>query len=252
MVKKKQHLPGGENCTITYNVPGCLPVENQVMENVHIQHREKAKPHSYIRSPIALSLFIYKNNLFFVYNTKKFCRQSVRVCVCRHRRASIHAQSFPLCWLKWVRINYCNTNTYTKSKPDVCITPITSGLYTVLTVWSLPWHYHEGSLKPCYYMDFQTESILSRHWVRESEKTGTCFLNAPQRELALALSQGQGSHQGYGSRREVTWPPCWQLMFEVIGCQAFSRWTNTSLYILSNMRQLLGSRCCHHLAQGWR
>lgn len=107
---KKQHLPRGENCTITYNVPGCLPVENQVMENVHIQHREKAKPHSYIRSPIALSLFIYKNIFFFVHNTRKFCRQSLSVCVlfvcaATYKRASIYAWSFPLCWLKWVRIN---------------------------------------------------------------------------------------------------------------------------------------------------
>lgn len=73
-------------------------------------------------------------------------------------------------------------------------------------------------------------SILSRHWVSVSEKMGTCFLNAPQRGLALALSQGQGSHQGYGGRREVTWPPRWQLMFEVIGCQAFSRWTLHSIF----------------------
>lgn len=56
--KKKQHPVRGENCTITYNVPGCLPVEKQVMENVHIQRREKAKPQSYTRSPKALSFLI--------------------------------------------------------------------------------------------------------------------------------------------------------------------------------------------------
>lgn len=49
---------GGKNCTITYDVPGCLPVEKQVMENEHILRREKAKPQRYIRSPIALSFSI--------------------------------------------------------------------------------------------------------------------------------------------------------------------------------------------------
>lgn len=55
---KKQHLPGGENCAITYNVPGCLPVEKQVMENVHIQHKEEAKPqlHKYSNSIVILHL----------------------------------------------------------------------------------------------------------------------------------------------------------------------------------------------------
>lgn len=39
---KEEHLAEGENYTITY-VPGCLPVEKQVMGNVHIQHRKKCK-----------------------------------------------------------------------------------------------------------------------------------------------------------------------------------------------------------------
>lgn len=76
---KKHHLPRGENCTITYNVPGLLPAENQVMENVHMQLRDQAKPHSYITSPTALSFFVLENNPFSVYGTE-FCRQPAYGC----------------------------------------------------------------------------------------------------------------------------------------------------------------------------
>lgn len=162
------------------------------MENVHIQHREKAKPYSNISSPIALSFLIYKKLVFSLFTKPRNsagCQCDFAwLCV---QAVSIHARSFPLCWLKWVRIHLSNTNTYTNSNPGVCITPITSGRYTILTVWRVPWHYYSSSLNPCHNM-----GILLRHWVHVREEKGTCFLNAPHQKWAWALSQGQGSDQG--------------------------------------------------------
>lgn len=98
------------------NQPSCVPVENKVMENVHIQHREKAKPHLHKES-----------NAIIIRHKKKtiktLCTESRNSAggVSTHIQAPINAQSFPHCWLKWVRINYSNANKDTESDPDICI-----------------------------------------------------------------------------------------------------------------------------------
>lgn len=70
----------------------------------------------------------------------------------------------------------------------------------------------------------------------------------PECFTALALPWGQGSHQGewWQERSHMT---------TLLANNICGKWlpgllqVNTSLYILNNMQQLLGSWCCHPLAQ---
>lgn len=123
---------------------------------------------------------------------------------CTFKWVPVDSQSFPLCWLEWTRINgtkHKRLLSHILRRPS---RPSPLGLDRVLKV--------QISALTCF-----------------SKKRASCHdtesMQATQWELALALSQGQGSHQGYGSRREVTWPPHWKLMVDGTGSQV-SRWTN--------------------------